>query len=374
MEEKENITTKENITKEERQDKEKTKEGENSNDLQETQSELTASSSESLPNKPLITLENLLKAGAHFGHKKDRWNPKMLPYIFCERNGIHIINLDITLEKWAEAEKFIKAQAAAGETFLFVGTKLQAREIIEQEAKRCGAFWVNTRWLGGTLSNLATVRRSVDKMEKLEQLLEKAQSEDGEVKLQKKEVLRLTRQLEKLSYTLEGIRGMKRPPAVVFIVDIKREDIAVREARKLRIPIVALVDTNADPELVDYPIPTNDDSKKTIALFVQAVSNAVLEGKKEFEKARIEKQEEVDVVSDGKSKRRKKREEIIVKGKRREEKKKEEKIEEEKLVQETKTASAEEIAEEQRDEKQRESEEVKEEEKSAEQREGTIVG
>lgn len=233
-----------------------------------------------------ITIRSLLDAGAHFGHQSHRWNPKMLPFIYGERNGIHIINLDSTMRAWTRARDFIVGTLSRGGTILFVGTKLQAREMVREEAQRCGAFHVTSRWLGGMLSNFQTIRRSIDRMRKLEELLKKSEENSEEVRLTKRERLTITRELEKLNASLGGIRDMRRPPDLLFVVDVTKEEIAIKEANKLRIPIVALVDTNANPDNVDFPIPSNDDAARTIKLFVSAAADAVLEGRAEFEARR----------------------------------------------------------------------------------------
>ena len=230
-----------------------------------------------------VTVKSLLEAGAHYGHQTQRWNPKMLPYIFGERNRIHIINLDITNEHWQRAEKFLREIASRGGQALFVGTKRQAKDSIERAAKRSGSYFITTRWLGGTLSNFKTIRNSISRMRKIEELLQKAQAADSDVKLNKKERLGMSKQLGKFEANLGGIREMTKLPSVLFVVDILKESIAVAEARKLHIPIVALVDTNADPKGIDYPIPSNDDAVKTIKLFADAVGDALLEGRKKYE-------------------------------------------------------------------------------------------
>ena len=229
-----------------------------------------------------VNLQNLLDAGAHFGHQIRRWNPKMMPYIFGERNGVHIINLDLTLDYWARAIKFIEDLANRGGNILFVGTKLQARDIVKEAAQRAGAYSVTQRWLGGTLSNFETIKRSISRMKKLEELLKEAQNEDSKIKLNKKERLSISRDLTKLEANLGGIRDMKRLPDALFIVDIAKESIAVAEARNLQIPVVALVDTNVNPTLVDFPIPSNDDAARTLRLFVDGVADAFAEGRASF--------------------------------------------------------------------------------------------
>ncbi|MBX7136727.1 MAG: 30S ribosomal protein S2 [Oligoflexia bacterium] len=230
-----------------------------------------------------VDVKTLLDAGAHFGHQTERWNPKMLPFIYGARNNTHIINLDLTLKAWERARKFVCDVVGRGGNILFVGTKNQARDIVREEAQRCFAFYVTTRWLGGTLSNFQTIKNSIERMKKLEELLAQAEEADSKIKLVKKEKLNISRQLGKLEQSLGGIRFMKRPPDVIFIIDIVKEAIAVAEARRLHIPVVALVDTNADPGLIEFPIPSNDDAAKTLRLFTAAIADAVLEGRAEFE-------------------------------------------------------------------------------------------
>ena len=230
-----------------------------------------------------VSIKSLLDAGAHYGHQSFRWNPKMLPFIYGERNGIHIINLDSTMKAWERARKYIVDRLSMGGNILFVGTKQQGRDIIKEEAIRCGGYFVCTRWLGGTLTNFETLKNSIARMKKLEDLYTNSQVEGSGVKLAKKERLNVQRQIEKLDNNLGGIRFMRRLPDVVFVTDINKEDIAIAEARKLRIPIVALVDTNVDPNIVDFPIPSNDDSARTLRLFAGAVADAVIEGKKIFD-------------------------------------------------------------------------------------------
>jgi len=239
-----------------------------------------------------VSIKTLLDAGAHFGHQTERWNPKMLPYIFGVRNNTHIINLDITLKLWERARKFVSDVLARGGTILFVGTKTQARDIIAQEAERCAGYHVTSRWLGGTLSNFQTIKNSIDRMKKLEDLLAEAEKPDTKVRLVKKERVTIAKQLEKLSATLGGIRLMKRPPDVIFVVDIIKEAIAVSEAKRLHIPVVALVDTNTDPNDVEFPIPSNDDAAKTIKLFTAGIADAVIEGKTSFESRMASEQSE----------------------------------------------------------------------------------
>ncbi len=222
-----------------------------------------------------VTLQDLLIAGAHFGHLTRRWNPKMKCYIFMERNGIYIIDLKKTLDCLEEACQKIIEITGGGEDVLFVGTKKQARDIIKNEAERCGAFYVNNRWLGGTLTNFTTIKKSIKRLKNIEKM-----ATDGTYdQLTKKEILRLERERDKLEKVLGGIRDMNRLPGAVFIIDTKKESIAVAEAAKLNIPIFGMVDTNCDPDPIDYPIPSNDDAFKSIALITRAIADAVLEGK-----------------------------------------------------------------------------------------------
>jgi small subunit ribosomal protein S2 len=222
-----------------------------------------------------LTMKELLEAGVHFGHQTKRWNPKMQKYIFGERNGIYIIDLQKTLKKFREAYAFVRDLAANGGTLLFVGTKKQAQETVYGEATRCGMFYVNQRWLGGTLTNFATIRKSVTRLRKLEEM-----KETGEVeRLPKKEVLGLERERQKLEKALAGIKEMDRLPSAVFIVDPRTEKIAMAEARRLAIPIVAIVDTNCDPTGINYPIPGNDDAIRAVRLVTSRIADAVIEGR-----------------------------------------------------------------------------------------------
>ena len=228
------------------------------------------------PNEPVLTIRAMLEAGVHFGHQTPRWNPKMRPFIFGSRNGIHIVDLQQTLPLFLKAYEFVLKTVSAGHTVLFVGTKKQAQDVIAEEARRCGMFYVTNRWLGGTLTNWKTVRGSVDRLRRIEQM-----AEDGTFeKLTKKEVLSLTRQQQKLERNLGGIKDLERLPGVVFVIDPRKERIAVAEAIKLEIPVVAVTDTNCDPDLVDYPIPGNDDAIRAIRLFTSKIADAVSLGKK----------------------------------------------------------------------------------------------
>jgi small subunit ribosomal protein S2 len=230
-----------------------------------------------------VTIKSLLEAGAHFGHQTSRWNPKMFQYIFGEKNGVHIINLDLTFKLWLRARKYIVDTLARGGNILFVGTKPQARDILAAEALRCSAPYINKRWLGGALTNFETIKRSIERMKRLEDYLAESEKPDSKIKIQKKEKVMIGKDLVKLSSTIGGIRNMKRAPDAVFIVDIQKEAIAVAEARRLRIPVIALVDTNVNPEVVDFPIPSNDDATKTLQLFLACAADAVLEGKALFD-------------------------------------------------------------------------------------------
>ncbi len=225
---------------------------------------------------PRLSMKEVLEAGAHFGHQTRRWNPKMKPYIFTTRNGIHIIDLQQTVKLFDVAYDFVVDLVADGGTILFVGTKKQAQEIIREEAEKVGMPYVNFRWLGGTLTNFRTIRKSVEKLKKIEEMEEKGVLE----RLPKKEKMRLLRKKEKLQRVLNGIRDMEKLPQAIYIVDTKNEEIAVKEARKLGIPIVGIVDTNADPDLVDYIIPGNDDAIRSIKLFTSKIREAVEEGLK----------------------------------------------------------------------------------------------
>jgi small subunit ribosomal protein S2 len=220
-----------------------------------------------------VTLKDLLEAGVHFGHQTRRWNPKMKPYIFGKRNGIYIVDLQKTVALFREAADFVHDLGAAGKQLLFVGTKRQAAEVIAEEAERCGQFYVTHRWLGGTLTNYATIKTSIQRLKELESRLS-----DEDSPLTKKEKLRLDREREKMYRNLSGIRDMSGLPDAVFVVDPKREDIAVAEANKLGIPVIAIVDTNCDPELIDYVIPGNDDAIRAIRLFASRIADSYLEG------------------------------------------------------------------------------------------------
>ena len=222
-----------------------------------------------------IALKDLLEAGVHFGHQTKRWNPKMKAYIFGERNGIYIIDLAKTAKLFREAEQFTGNLAADGRTVLFVGTKRQAQDAIAEEAQRCGMFYVNQRWLGGLLTNFSTIQRSLARLRDLE-----AMETDGRYEtMSKKEIAQLEKEKRKLQKNLEGIRNMSRLPDALFVVDTRKEKIAVDEARKLKIPVIGVVDTNCDPDEVDFVIPGNDDALRAIRLFAARIADAVLEGR-----------------------------------------------------------------------------------------------
>ena len=223
----------------------------------------------------VISMKQLLEAGVHFGHQTRRWNPKMKEYIFTERNGIYIIDLQKTVKKIDEAYYFIRDLAMEGGTVLFVGTKKQAQESIEQEAKRCEMFYVNQRWLGGMLTNFKTIQSRINKLRKIEKM-----EADGDFDLlPKKEVIQLKAEQEKLEKNLGGIKEMKKLPSAMFVVDPRKEHIAILEAKALGIPVVAIVDTNCDPDAADYPIPGNDDAIRAVKLIASKIADAVLEGR-----------------------------------------------------------------------------------------------
>jgi len=223
----------------------------------------------------VISMKQLLEAGVHFGHQTRRWNPKMKEYIFTERNGIYIIDLQKTVKKAEEAYFFVRDLALSGESILFVGTKKQAQESIEQEAKRCGMYFVNQRWLGGMLTNFKTIQGRIARLRQIDKM-----EADGDFAyLPKKEVIKLMAEREKLEKNLSGIKDMKRLPGAMFVVDPRKEHIAVAEARALGIPVVAIVDTNCDPDEVDYAIPGNDDAIRAVKLIASKMADAVLEGR-----------------------------------------------------------------------------------------------
>ena len=231
----------------------------------------------------VVTMKQLLEAGVHFGHQTRRWNPKMKPYIFTERNGIYIIDLQKTVKMMEDAYAFVRDVVADGGTVLFVGTKKQAQNTIREEAERCGMFYVNVRWLGGMLTNFQTIRKRVGRLQEIEQM-----ETDGSFNvLPKKEVLQLMKEKQKLEKFLGGVRDMEKLPDAVFVVDPRKERIAVQEARKLNIPIISIVDTNCDPDEIDYVIPGNDDAIRAIKLICGRISDAVIEGLEGLDAASI---------------------------------------------------------------------------------------
>src|SRR6185295_9365834 len=237
-----------------------------------------------------IALKDLLEAGVHFGHQTKRWNPKMKPFIFGERNGIYIIDLAKTAKLFRDAEQFTTNLAADGRTVLFVGTKRQAQDAVAEEAQRCGMFFVNQRWLGGLLTNFSTIQRSLARLRDLE-----AMETDGRYEsLSKKEIAKLEKEKRKLQKNLEGIRHMSRLPDALFVVDTRKEKIAVDEARKLKIPVIGVVDTNCDPDEIDYVIPGNDDALRAIRLFASRIADAIISGRGIRESAQAEETAEAE--------------------------------------------------------------------------------
>ena len=237
----------------------------------------------------VVSMKQLLEAGVHFGHQTRRWNPKMGTYIYTERNGIHIIDLQKTVKKLEEAYNFVRETSANGGNVLFVGTKKQAQDAIKEEAARCGSYYVNARWLGGMLTNFRTMRTRIDRLAQLRKM-----EDDGTfAMLPKKEVIKLQGEIEKLEKYLGGVKEMKKIPAALFIVDPRRERNAIAEAHKLNIPIVAIVDTNCDPDEIDYVIPGNDDAIRAIRLIASAMAGAIIEGR-QGEDAAVEATEAVE--------------------------------------------------------------------------------
>ena len=223
----------------------------------------------------VISMKQLLEAGVHFGHQTRRWNPKMAPYIFTERNGIYIIDLQKTVRKVEDAYNFVRSLSQEGKTMLFVGTKKQAQEAVRDEALRCNMFFVNERWLGGMLTNFQTIQRRVARLRYLEDM----DANDGFAGLHKKEVLQLRHEMERLQKFLGGIKHMNKLPGALFVIDPRKEEIAVQEARKLGIPVVGIVDTNCDPDLIDYVIPAYDDAIRAVKLLTARMADAILEGR-----------------------------------------------------------------------------------------------
>ena len=242
----------------------------------------------------VVAMKQLLEAGVHFGHQTRRWDPKMAEYIFQARNGIHIIDLQKTSKKLDEAYAFLKEQAEAGKTVLFVGTKKQAQECVKEAAEKCGMYYVNQRWLGGTLTNFSTIRKRIGRLLELEKM-----QEDGTFEvLPKKEVILLKKEMEKLEKNLGGIKEMTEVPGVMFIVEKKKEKIGILEARKLGIPVIGLVDTNCNPQDVDYAIPGNDDAIRAVKLIADCMANAVIEGKQGESMEAVEEAMEVEEVAE----------------------------------------------------------------------------
>jgi small subunit ribosomal protein S2 len=243
-----------------------------------------------------VTMKQLLEAGVHFGHQTRRWNPKMKAYIFGARNGIYIIDLQKTVRLFKRAYSYVQETVASGGSILFVGTKKQAQDAIYEEATRAGQFYVNQRWLGGMLTNFSTIKQSIDRMNNIGSVLEKP----DETNYTKKELGNLKRQFDKLNKDLAGIRDMRKLPAALFIVDPKKENIAVKEANKLKIPIVGIVDTNCDPDEIDYIIPGNDDAIRAIRLFAARVADACIEGKSMYEASLKEDVGEAPIITETK--------------------------------------------------------------------------
>jgi len=240
-----------------------------------------------------ISMKQLLEAGVHFGHQTSRWNPKMKPYIFGARNGIHIIDLQQTVTMFKSVAAFVRDLVAGGGNILFVGTKKQAQDAIREEAERCGMFHVHNRWLGGTLTNFSTIRQSIERLRRIEEMENDPKIVEA---LTKKEMLGLKREKEKLEQSLGGIKGMKKLPDAIFVVDPNQEEIAVKEARKLGIPVVAVIDTNCDPDMVDCKVPGNDDAIRAIRLFCVAIADAVIEGKSLYEQSLVRDKESEKVA------------------------------------------------------------------------------
>ena len=246
----------------------------------------------------VVGMKQLLEAGVHFGHQTRRWNPKMKPFIFGARNGIYIIDLQRTVRLFNTAYQFVVDTVASGESVLFVGTKQQARDTIQEEADRCGMYFVNQRWLGGMLTNFKTIKQRIDRLKELDSM-----AEDGSInRFPKKEILGLQREREKLERNLGGIKKMNRLPGALFVVDTQRENIAVMEANRLGMPVVAIVDTNCDPDVIDYPVPGNDDAIRAIRLVTSKIADACIEGREKFSEVRqadVDKGVELEEVEPG---------------------------------------------------------------------------
>ncbi len=243
-----------------------------------------------------ITMKQLLEAGVHFGHQTSRWNPKMKPYIFGARNGIHIIDLQQTVSMFKDLEAVVRDLAASGGHVLFVGTKKQAQDAIREEATRCGMYYVHNRWLGGTLTNFTTIRQSIERLRKIEEMENDPKVVDA---LTKKEMLGLRREKDKLEQSLGGIKAMKKLPDAIFVIDPKQEEIAVKEARKLGVPVIAVIDSNCDPDMIDYKVPGNDDAIRAIRLFCSAIAEAVIEGRTMYEQSLVKDKVDDRQAGDG---------------------------------------------------------------------------
>ncbi|NQZ18447.1 MAG: 30S ribosomal protein S2 [Bdellovibrionales bacterium] len=246
----------------------------------------------------MVTIKDMLDAGVHFGHQTQRWNPKMKPYVYTNRGGIHIIDLQKTLELTKEALESVKKYAAQGQKIIFCGTKKQAVEAVQEAAKKCDQYYVTKRWLGGTLTNFVTIKQSIDRMKKIDQMREKGELEF----FSKKERSQIEKEYGKLNEYLEGIRDMKEPPGMIFVVDVTKEHIAVKEAQKLGMKVFRICDTNSDPETIEFPIPGNDDAIRSIKLFCNLVADAYAEGAKEWEqKLRTQTDKASDVAAEEKA-------------------------------------------------------------------------
>ena len=245
----------------------------------------------------IVTMKELLEAGAHFGHRRSAWNPKMKPFIYQERNRMHIIDLTKTVKLLEKAYEFVRDISAGGKNILFVGTKQQAKNCIQEEADRCASPYVNNRWLGGFLTNFSTVKKRIERLSHLE----REASEELWEMLPKKEATRLRKELEKLRRNLWGVKGINGLPHALFITDVRVEDTPIREAKKLGIPVVAIVDSNGDPELADYPIPANDDAIKSIKLITGKIADAVIEGREIFEKKKLLEEKAITPVGEEES-------------------------------------------------------------------------
>lgn len=253
----------------------------------------------------IITMKDLLEAGAHFGHRKSAWNPKMKMYIYQERNQMHILDLRKTVKKMEEAYRFVRDLSARGGQILFIGTKQQAKECVEEQTKRCEVPYVNSRWLGGFLTNFSTIKKSIEKLRSL-----KKQEKEGLWKsLPKKEEMVLYKKVEKLERNLRGVEDMDEPPEGIFVTDLKIEETAVKEAKKLGIPVIAIVDSNCDPTLADYPIPANDDAIKSIKLITTKMADAVIEGRAMLKEKEAEEEKEIEEEQKKKLKTEEKKEE-----------------------------------------------------------------